>query len=152
VRYVTLTLCVALVSISAGFAAGPPWNPAQSQLVCTEAHDQLRPAIGIDEKLGLIVLWEDKRPDGKKEGTKHTSSIYGKTLADGKEFVVFCPKDANAADPAISGRRAGIYKRNIDTDPDPVRICKNPGTAARNPRISGSIIVWTDNRSGSTDI
>ena len=60
--------------------------------------------------------------------------------------------------PPAVGRQAcgwlnyGIFKRDIDMDPVPVRICRNKGASACHPAICGSIIVWQDNRSGNWDI
>jgi len=219
--------------------------------------------VASDQQLGVIVLWTDTRPEGKKQATQHLHSVRGKFIEDNQEFVVFCPADAKAQDPAISGRHIvfnhnrgwtnvlmtqlpecqprntvgataytpaidqglvvfasakhrweawsgdgappaswigdilayevdgpditfdvtcseqanqgqpavsgtvvvwqearqawgwsdyGIFKRDVDMDPVPVRICRNKGAAACYPAICGSIIVWQDNRSGNWDI
>jgi len=235
------------------------WDASASVAVCTEEHDQQAPVVGSDEELRFVALWTDTRPEGKKEGTKHPKSVRGKFVKGGREFVVLCPPDSNAQDPAISGRlvvfthnrgwtnvlmtelpecaapktvgstayspaigggliafastkhrweegdqkatwigdilgyevggvgvtfdvvrselgnqnapdvagtvvvwhegrqsggwsNTGIFKRDIDADPEPVRICKLPGKIAKNPAISGSVIVWQDNRNGNWDI
>ena len=235
------------------------WDAAASVPVCTEQHDQTAPVLGSDPDLGVSVLWTDTRPDGKKEGTKFLQSVRGKLIKDNREFVVMCPPDSNAREPAICGRHVvfghnrgwtnvmmtklpecaapklvgdtayspaidaglivfastrhrweegdakatwigdimafeqngiplafdvarsefcnqgtpdvsgttvvwregrreggwnnpGIFKRDIDLDPEPVRICKLPGKIAAKPAISGAIIVWQDNRNGNWDI
>ena len=46
----------------------------------------------------------------------------------------------------------GVFKRDIDADSEPVRICKHPGKSSQNPAISVSVIVWQDNRNGNWDI
>lgn len=242
-------------------AAEGSWNPAASKPVCTTSHDQEHPAIS-SAKQGLIVVWQDSRPDGKKEGTKFPYSVYAKFLKYRKEVVVFSPPDANAMTPAISGTRVvfahyrgwsnvmkvelprgtpevigdiaflpaidgdlivfesachrwegwtgkgapslswvldilaydvggveltfdvtnsdianqqnpdvsgstivwqrgtsvggwnnhGICKRDINADPEPVRICGTAGKSARNPVICAEVIVWQDNRNGNWDI
>ena len=70
-------------------------------------------------------------------------------------FAVTHNDKANQNNPDVSGAtivwdegraaggwtNTGIYKRNIDLDADPVRICTHPGEIAKNPTISGDIIV-----------
>ena len=84
----------------------------------------------------------------------------------GLPFDVATSDMQNQNNPAVSGttivwqqsNRAGgwsnwgIYKRDINVDPDPVRVCKNPGKSAQRPAVSGAVIVWQDNRNGNWDI
>ena len=238
-----------------------PWDAGRSTPVCTNAHNQERPAVS-SAKQGLIVVWQDSRPEGKTAGTKFLFSVRGNFLKYRKEFVVLCPPDSNAMKPAISGNRValvhnrgwsnvlvievprgkpktvgsvaftpaidgglvaftsathrwegwtgkgapptswitdilayevggiglpfdvtlsdamnqnapevsgttvvwqqgnaaggwgnhGVYKRDINADIEPVRICKTPGKSAQEPAISGAVIVWQDNRNGDWDI
>ncbi|MFH0964741.1 MAG: hypothetical protein V2A58_12120 [Planctomycetota bacterium] len=258
-----LAFAVTIMGSSFAQAAdGPsPWDAKRSVPVCTDAHDQEHPAIS-SAKQGLIVMWQDNRPEGKTEGTKFPWSVRGMVLKHRKEFVVFCPPDSNAMTPAISGDRValvhnrgwsnvlviglprgepntldgvaftpaidgelvtftsakhrwegwtgksappaswitdivayemggiglpfdvtnsdtlnqnepdvsgttvvwqqgsqaggwsnyGIYKRDINVDPEPVRISRNPGKSAQKPTICGTVIVWQDNRNGDWDI
>ena len=66
-----LTMAVALTGSSfAQAAASPsPWDADRSVPVCTEAHDQERPAVS-SAKQGLIVVWQDSRPQGGR--SRHT--------------------------------------------------------------------------------
>ena len=236
-------------------------DPSESTPVSTETHDQGKPVVSACDA-GIVVVWQDNRPDGKKEGTEFPSSVYGRYIDRNEEFAVFVPSDETADQPAISGphvvfrhsrgwtnvilaglpglkretigdvafapaidgnlvvfassrhrwegwsgkgapptswisdiaayevggigvafdvtntdfanqtnpdvsgttvvwqegtaprgwNNTAIFKRDIDMDPEPVRICGKPGKSAQNPAICGSIIVWQDNRNGDWDI
>ena len=46
-----------------------PWDAGRSTPVCTNAHNQERPAVS-SAKQGLIVVWQDSRPQGGR--SRHT--------------------------------------------------------------------------------
>lgn len=83
---------------------------------CTAAGDQQSPALSSGDG-GLLVVWQDSRPDGKKPDTKYPWSVYGRYLKGGREFPIHLPPDSNALDPDVSGNHVvWTDDRNGDKD------------------------------------
>ena len=113
--------------------------------IVEQRQDQLNPAVS-----GRVVVWEDWRdlaagPD-----------VYGRDLDANRTFRLTTNHDAFA--PAISGRWVvwigaadqGVFARNLDQN-ETIRLSSAAGPKSA-PAISGSLVVWTDERGGDRDI
>jgi beta propeller repeat protein len=113
--------------------------------IIEQRQDQLNPAVS-----GRVVVWEDWRdlaagPD-----------IYGLDLEANRTFRLTTNHDAFA--PAISERWVvwvgaadqGVFAQNLDNSKT-IRLSK-AGGAKSAPAISGSLVVWTDERGDDRDV
>jgi len=126
--------------------------------VCTNADDQLEPAIDGD-----IVIWRDSRDS--------SYDIYGYNLSNGIEFVV-SNLNSSEREPAVSNNivlwrdyrnyhtdygqgklKTDIYAADITDINNPVvfAVCTAVDSQMA-PAIDGNIVVWDDYRTGEHDI
>ena len=131
---------------------GENWDPDISTPVCTAAVDQQSPAISSSDA-GLLVVWQDSRPDGKKPDTKHPWSVYGRYLQQDKEFPIHVPPDSNAMNPDVSGNNiVWVHNRGWsallmttvkDGQPGEIRTIESSASA---PCIDGDLVVWASSK------
>jgi beta propeller repeat protein len=146
VLYGMLLLCPACFAAAPSAIGG--WAPGKSIPVCTAPGNQHSPAISASNN-GLLVVWQDSRPDGKNPDTKYPWSIYGRYLEQGKEFSVHVPPDANAMNPNVDGNNvAWVHNRGWSAlvmttleDGQPGEV-KQLGSAGSKPAIDGNLVVW----------
>jgi len=140
---------------AADTSAGGGWNAAVSTPVCTAAGDQQSPSISSGAN-GLVVVWQDSRPDGKTPDTKYPWSVYGRYLGQDKDFSVFIPADANATIPVISGDNvvfmqnrgwANLMLAKLTKEKSEIKAIEGQ---ANMPFIDGSMVVFSSgiNRTG----
>ena len=146
-------LCLVCAVCSAAEKSGDGgWNPGVSAPVCTSAGDQQAPALSSSDR-GLLVVWQDSRPDGKKPDTKYPWSVYGRYLKQGKEFSIHVPPDANAINPDVSGNNVvWLHNRGWSTlvmttlkDGRPGDIKTIEGYAS-GASIDGRLVVWASSK------
>ncbi|HCN10383.1 MAG TPA: hypothetical protein DIT01_20840 [Lentisphaeria bacterium] len=145
-------LCGILLPGLACLAADPPANtglaPGKSIPLCAVAGDQQAAAISSGDS-GLLVVWQDSRPDGKQPGTDYPWSLYGQHLQQGREFPIHVPPDADAIMPAVGGNTiAWMHNRGWSAllmttlkDGQPGEL-KEIGSTSSKPSIDGNFVVW----------
>ncbi len=114
--------------------------------ICTERDAQTMPVTN-----GRMVVWADRR------GSHGDPEIYAYDLQTQTEMAIATTSEhGGGEEPAISGNAivwtkpgGDIYGYDMATD-TVFSICTEPGTQ-RPPDISGSIVVWADNRNGNDD-
>ena len=140
-----------LLSAAAQAQTADWWDPDQSSAVCSAAHDQEAPAISSGSK-GPVVVWQDKRPAGKKPGTKFSWSIYGKYLKAYRQFIVFQPADSNGTSPDIDGdhvvflhNRGWSNVMGVDLADKPLAPKEIEGPSFT-PAVSGNLVVFESSK------
>src|SRR5581483_2070766 len=113
--------------------------------VVTQSADQTHPAIDGD-----VIVWEDHRAGGGR------TDIWGYRISSPGEFRITNRDDAR--EPAISGNNlvftagatdnAQIWLHNLDTGTE-TPLSSTTEHHRGNPRISGNIVVWEDEREGA---
>src|SRR5205814_228830 len=114
-------------------------------VVEAQSDAQLHPAAS-----GKVVVWEDYRQHGT------AADIYVRDIEG--QRTVRLTNDQDAVDPAIAGHWvvwAGVVHQAIFAysleDGKTKRVTTSSG-AKRQPTISNSLVVWTDERNGDPDI
>ena len=128
------------------------WDPSVSTPVCTAAGDQEAPALSLSDG-GLLVVWQDSRPDGKNADTKYPWSVYGRYLERGKEFPIHVPPDSSAMNPDVSGDHVvWVHHRgwsNLlmttleDGQPGDIKTIEGYASA---PSIDGRLVAWASSK------
>jgi len=145
IKYTLTAIC--FIALSSLAHAQQGWGASRSRAICSKSHDQQNPAVSSDTQLGTIIVWQDDWPSGKKKGTKFPRSVYGKTMKNGRQIMVFSPKDQNAMNPAISGRHVVLVHNRGWTNVRLHTLKKDAGinidSIAYTPAIDGNLIVYT---------
>lgn len=146
-------LCFACVVYSAAETSDDGgWDSSVSTPVCTSGGDQQSPAISMSDK-GLLVVWQDSRPGGKKADTKYPWSVYGRYPERGKEFPIHVPPDSSAMNPDVSGNTvvwmnhrgwSNLLMTTLE-DGKPGEIKTIEGYASA-PSIDGRLVVWASSK------
>tara|TARA_B100000809_G_C15113558_1_gene521537 strand:+ start:885 stop:1952 length:1068 start_codon:yes stop_codon:yes gene_type:complete len=147
------TLLACRVGLAADASADPEWSPGETVPVCAAPADQQSAAITSSDN-GLLVVWQDNRPVGKKPDTEYPWSVYGRYLKQAKEFPIHLPPDADAVSPDVSGNHVvwvhnrGWSSLEMMTLQDGSPTVRKPIGSGLNPAIDGNLIVWStgDNR------
>ena len=145
-------LLCSLAPTHAMAAAAYAWDLAACTPVCMAPGEQQSAAISASAG-GILVVWQDGRPDGKAPGTEHPWSVYGRYLTQSKDFPIHVPPDANAISPAVSGNTVvWIHNRGWSSlmmttlkDGLPGELRGIEGTAS-NPAIDGNLVVWASSK------
>jgi len=140
-------LFACVVCLAADASADEEWDPGESVPVCAAPGDQQSPAISLSDN-GLLVVWQDSRPDGKNPDTEYPWSVYGRYLKQEKEFSIHVPPDANAIDPDVSGNSiVWVHNRGWSSLAMMTLEDGQPGDrkqigSGSSPAIDGNLVVW----------
>jgi beta propeller repeat protein len=138
-----------------------PWSTLAKQEVSVDTftvvdrrNDQMHPRVD-----GSVVVWQDYRDIGARNGDEVNADIYARDLSTGDETKI--TDNHTASFPDVSDRFV-VYvdKRNSDKDirsydlrrDESDWIVRHSGDDQDRPAIDDNIVVWQDNRDGSWDI
>jgi len=154
-------LFACLISLAADAPADEGWDAGESVPVCAAPGDQQSPAISLSDK-GLLVVWQDGRPDGKKADTKYPWSVYGRhllhprrrllRLKEREEFPIHVPPDSNALHPDVSGNTVvwlhnrGWSRLVMTTLEDGKPGDRKEIGDGSEPAIDGNLVVWASGK------